>query len=422
MEKKLTDQELEKIEDFKNLAQKFYNHNNNQVRTNTINALFENIKKYYLEYKDEVADIPIQTESYKYHLLQPQNGKYELLDFLINRAISNIENIDIGEENAYDHAKILQINPNRYNEYIDKIEPEIIQKMKKKSLFHETNHALQALDIINDDDIHNGRIQSISLAEKIAYANQTLRKKYPNLLKPTSIKNKKTKQLSDYFATPFSLGAFYSEGTAEMYATLFSGLYEKNMSYYPTKIYENVYIITPNYLNGYAPFCRFFYYLRNLVSKESMFSSVFLGSQKALIEFSLENSAEINKVFNKSTSIKQHLETINKNREKNQIEKIQTDTPAQKMNALFHLASYGFMYSTPSKETLEAQESLDKIFLEAYKKKIATSNYNIDEMLNQLQVAYLSSMITLSNDKSKWYSSEVKEEYKKLIKQLIYRK
>ena len=66
--------EQEKINDFKQITSVFLNSENDPEKEKVIDAIFINIEKYYEEFKEEVPFIPVELESYQYHLLQPVNG------------------------------------------------------------------------------------------------------------------------------------------------------------------------------------------------------------------------------------------------------------------------------------------------------------------------------------------------------------
>lgn len=74
---------IEKIDDFKKVFVELNNEQNDSNKLVLINALFDNVRKNYEEYKDIFNEIPVEYEPYKYHLIRPSNGRYDLLDFLL---------------------------------------------------------------------------------------------------------------------------------------------------------------------------------------------------------------------------------------------------------------------------------------------------------------------------------------------------
>ena len=342
-----------KIEDFRSITSVFLNSENNPEKEKVIDAIFLNIEKYYEEFKEDVPFIPEKLESYQYHLLQPENGSYSLLDFLINRALTNIEGIYINDNtNSFDHAKIVNINIERYKSY-NNLSKEFIDMQKLKSRLHETSHAIHAQDIQNDNMYHSGKKcidNKYNLKQKVKYL-QKYKDRYPNLL-DLNIKDLLSSYSPDYFSQPFNT-PLASEGITEMYATLFSGLFNQEL-YGTVKIGNNLYVQTPNYLNGYASFTRFYYHLRNLVSKKSLFSSIFFSTDTAIKEFSENNSMEIIEFWEKSEFLEQEIQKVNIERSKLKIEKIRTKSSKDKLNVLLMEASYRYIESSPNKASEEA--------------------------------------------------------------------
>ena len=410
----------EKINDFKSITRVFLNSENNPEKEKVIDAIFLNIEKYYEEFKDEVPYIPAELESYQYHLLQPVNGSYSLLDFLINRALTNIEGIYINDStNCFDHAKIVEINIERYEGY-NNLSKEFLDMQKLKSRLHETSHAIHAQDIQNDNMYHPGRKcidNKYNLEQKVNYL-QKYKDRYPNLL-DLSNKNIPASYNTDYFSQPF-YSQSASEGITEMYATLFSGLYNQEL-YGIVKIGNDICIPAPNYLNGYASFTRFYYHLRNLVSKKSLFSSIFFSTDEAIKEFSENNSTEITESWEQSKFLEREIQQINITRSKFQIEKISTQSPEDKLNVLLMEASYEYMEDSPNEVSEEAQLILDKIFLEAYKKKIA-QGYNPENLKNKLEISALLSPMIYDEKTGEWEPTEIAGEYFDLYQKVMEEK
>lgn len=418
----------EKLNDFKLMFKQLINLNNDQNIDEVIEALFLNIEKYYLEFGDSIKSIPVRFEPYKFHILQPINGRYSLLDFLINRAFSNIDDINAyADQNGFDNAKFLLINPHRYDEYVGKYDFDFLEKQKLKSKLHETGHALQALDVVNDGNIHQRNVSNykvVPLVQKVRFINRKLGHKYPNLLKEYMLNGVEQTSKSEYFSVPFNNNSLCSEGLDEMYAILFSGLYDEiNKFDYVEIMPEKVYSTAPNHFNGYAPFCRFFYYLRCLSSKESLFMSTFLASEKALEEFASKNEKLINYWWNYEDlkSVREKVNSFNEARKKYNSPLFLTDTAKDKLSLLLYFSSYSYVYNSSNIEDhcLDAQIALDWIFFRAFEQKYMSNNYNYDEFLQQLQIAYNSSMMVLDDDGKSFRPSKVKEGYKYLIQHLL---
>ena len=205
-----------------------------------------------------------------------------------------------------------------------------------------------------------------------------------------------------------------------MYATLFSGLYNQEV-YGIVKLGNDIGVPAPNYLNGYASFTRFYYHLRNLVSKKSLFSSIFFSTEEAIKEFSENNSMEITEFWEKREFLEQELQEINIARSKLKIEKISTQSPEDKLNFLLMEASYGHIKSSPNKASEEAQLMLDKIFLKAYKKKIV-QGYNTEDLLANLDISMQLSPMIYDEKTGEWEPTEIPVEYFDLYQKVLEEK
>ncbi len=420
MKKTLTQSEEEKISDFKKLYSSFVNPSQDPALESVVDALFLNVEKFYLEFKDEVPYVSTQDEQYPFHLLQPQDGKYQLLDFLINRAITNAERIVLGTDNCFDASKVVEINVDRYKKYESNHPKQFIDKQKLKSKLHETSHAIKGIDYVNDGCIHPARknFGKGVLQKRVIAAQNALGRKYPNILTLDKVNSAKERFSSAYLASSFN-DTICSEGSTEMYAVLFSGLIPETVNAGVVNVGNGKYVIVPNKFNGYSPFQRFFYHLRNNVSKEAMFSSLFLGTQAALIEFAQNNAEDIENSWEQSSIIKQHIEEMNAFRRQNNISEVPTDTSADKLWSLFQQASYDFIYSKNIKRsTEEAQEILDSLFLSAYKKKISTSSYDPEEMKNHVGIAFNLSVVGYDPITRSYISPPIREEYRELYEKM----
>ena len=205
-----------------------------------------------------------------------------------------------------------------------------------------------------------------------------------------------------------------------MYATLFSGLYNQEV-YGIVKIGNDICVPAPNYLNGYASFTRFYYHLRNLVSKKSLFSSIFFSTEEAIKEFSENNSMEITEFWEKREFLEQEIQKINITRSKLKIEKISTQSPEDKLNFLLMEASYGYIESSPNKASEEAQLMLDKIFLKAYKKKIV-QGYNPEDLLASLDISMQLSPMIYDEKTGEWEPTEIAVEYFDIYQKVLEEK
>ena len=181
----ISNSDREKLNDFKLMFKQLINLNNDKNIDEVIEALFFNIEKYYLEFGDSIKSIPVRFEPYKFHILQPADGRYSLLDFLINRAFSNIYEIkyhnDIKENNNeniccyYQNDKSLEFNFDKYIKDFEENNYEVNYSLKEFQLLimlHETGHSLQELDVMNDKRIHEPVDTNLNLFQKEKLAPQ----------------------------------------------------------------------------------------------------------------------------------------------------------------------------------------------------------------------------------------------------------
>ena len=202
-----------------------------------------------------------------------------------------------------------------------------------------------------------------------------------------------------------------------MYEFLFSGLYDVVNKFNHFEIMSGkAFSVPTTYIDYYDPVmfysCRFFYYLRFLCSKESFFRSTFLGSNKVLEEFASKYGNLIDYWWNR--------EELKSLREKNKLRNnkewsLDSET---KLELLLDdaIRSRGFNVNDCH---LNAQNALDWIFFKAFEQKFMSNNYNYDEFLKQLLIAYNSSIIFLDRNGKNYRPSSVREGYMYLIQHLI---
>ena len=87
----LSEKELDEVLDFEEIYKKILNPDNNSNLDFLITLIFTVIIKMYLDYKEVYPFIPSNEVKYSNYFTQPVDGKYSLLDFLINVLIENIQ-------------------------------------------------------------------------------------------------------------------------------------------------------------------------------------------------------------------------------------------------------------------------------------------------------------------------------------------
>ncbi len=355
----LTNSQKERLNDFKNYMMKF--NKNDEYLTFVIDTIFENVEKNYEEFSDEISKISVQYENDKLNILPPENGYYSLLDFLLNRVFKNILIVSLkpGVGNFYEfvHGELI-IDTCRYDEYYKTcnsngerlFSDDFLLHQKKKSIMHESGHALQCkrekcCDISYFSILAN-QLQSL-FGHKYNFNNYFC-----------NISNR-------FFIIPFGKNSLLREGLNEMYASLFSGVQGYNLN---LSLAESLYTrnrrkdadgkvrtsAKKNCFNAYSH-DRYFYQMRALVSKQSIFNSMYFGKNDMIDEFYNTYKEIINKhVKNADSDIKDQIAYF-------------TDDNIIKI-LLTHLGSC-YLHDKP--EVYKYEKILDSIFLEAFEKKIS---------------------------------------------------
>jgi len=417
----MTDSEKAKIIDFREAYRRIMNPNNDEEINKIINALFYNVACNYEEYHSDVPYVSMSKESYKFHILKPINGQYSLLDFLLNRAISNVDGIKVEPGgNAYSSRKVLFIDDKRYESVRSKYDEDFIKRQYGKSKLHETGHALQTWDTINDVSIHsrNSIIGGYScfhgFFEKIKGFESILGHKYANMLHLSEIINaSQTIQSKINKGYPFNNG-WVSEGATEYFAVKYAKLYEdvKNFKWtvISCKPHEKIFgIFTPNPENGYAHSTKFIYHLENLVSKSAMFDSRFFESEEVFREFAKKYENQIEKGYGQVS--KQYPQYFPDNG--NAYSKFK----AIFKNAFNHEAIYG-ENDLRREETLAAHQCLDIIFLYAYEQEYSRGKIHRDRMLEILKMSYIFAPLKYEYANNEFIATPIKECYKEFYESL----
>ena len=403
----LTRLEREKINDFKQVYKELMNVNNNLMVNDIIDALFFNVECYYLEFKDVINTIATNDETYKYHILQPVNGEYSLLDFLINRAITNIETIVL-DENAFDKAKLLHIDPKRYDRYKEQYDydSQFLKLQQLKSYLHETSHAMHGFDTLNDNKIHRGRFSESTLLERVNYFYNRLGRKYSNIINPDIVMKADTIFEPKYFNNAMA-NKDYDEGITEMYAVKYSGLL--NQTHFETHfLTDKLNIPVPNPMNEYSKYMRFFYHLSNLTPKFEVFSSLFFENKCLIKSFSYMYEEIINKYW-----IDHNLDLHFGN----------FKTSEERINVLLEKAIYYItaqqdinqLNSSEKDKVVLATLILDNLFVDCYKKKMEIDRFeNLEEKEIELKNCYNMSPVKKNKTTGGFENSNTRNSYKEL--------
>ncbi len=380
----MSGEERQKLEDFKEVFKQLSLYGDKKTKeeiSKAVDLIFQNIEDYYLEFKEDIPYVSVEDEPYPYHILRPIDGKYFLLDFLINRAFSNINGIDFKEDESYFSTdKILHLKENPFPQHQ---ETDDLKRQVKKCHLHTIGHALQAIDAQQDGFIHLGRwgnANLLSFEKRVQIIYKNLGTKYPTILRPSLFYHFKEQYTKDPFLPPFQEETF-KEGISEMYACEFAGLYQQCR---PIKISSKIRIQVPDPMNGYASFTRFFYHLRMLTNKKDLFYSTFCAGEDALLTFAEDFTEEIENVYQKSPLLQEKIKEVRE-------EDFPLENAFQKLKATLLLACQDvWEHDSLLEASLIAQQALDKIFALAYVKKLKTSPSEKDILSKMEMAAYLS--------------------------------
>lgn len=307
-----TDYASQKINDFKQAYKVAMNPFENKAVDDVIDSLFENVSCYYEQYRDSIAVVPTVIENYRYHLIQPTESikAYELLDFLINRAISNLDGIELTTEDSSYKNRRLSFNASKYREYERYGDEELVADARRKTLLKETGKVLYSYDFSDDKTLHTSldcsKPSGFTPTKKIGCFIGCLKSKYPDMLTVDEVINAvKNYDCNDTGSIPFN-SEVLALTAQEYYSTKFADMFgrEKIKLYKPLitahingEKRRKMIVITPNSLSRFAGGGRFIYHLENLVNKPAMFSSMFFGREDAIKEFAFNYKECVDKVW-----------------------------------------------------------------------------------------------------------------------------
>lgn len=296
--KNLKLEEAHKLLDFQKVFNQNINPNNDQEIKAVSYLLFFTVAKVYLNYKDACPTVSVEDDPYKYYVIQPTNGNYQLLDYLINKLIDTVQKIEISNSNQYVYGhKILHLNNSRYGDIGDNISTDYdinsynleIAKLYLKSISHELGHALHCYHYEDNDGLiipagyatYYEKVYNRK-ATKNDFVNRI--KNYEKLsLKYNIIKvDEKTPVITSHNCPPSETIGWdnrdveeaFTEMEAEDYANLDNPFtrYIDNNILFISKTLDNGYTLGANYLRSYL----------NIIPKKDQFKVAFLGKDPTI--------------------------------------------------------------------------------------------------------------------------------------------
>ncbi len=155
MIEKLTDQEKSKIKDFMDIYRNYLNPNQNDEIDTIIDYIIDSLIRVYLEYKNVIPFVSVEDDNYGYYIIKPVDGKYSLLDYLINTVIQNLDSILLVEDRMCCNYNLLKKKMFINRKNVMSLNPSVFDTMKgtidrkrylelyyKKTLYHEIGHML----------------------------------------------------------------------------------------------------------------------------------------------------------------------------------------------------------------------------------------------------------------------------------------
>ena len=307
-----TDYASQKIKDFKYAYKVAMNPFENKAVDEIIDAMFDNVGCFYVQFRDSISVVPTVIETYKYHLIEPkaESKSYDLLDFLINRAITNLDKIELTTEDSSYKDRKLSFNTGKYREYERYDNSELTDAAKLKTMLKETGKVLASYDFGDDKTLHTSldcsRPNGFTPTKKLGSFIGCLRSKYPEMLTVDQVNNAiKNYDCNDTASVPFN-SEVLALTAHEYYSTKHANMFgEENKQFYKPLVIaklsgdknKKMIALTPNSLSRFAGGGRFFYHMENLVGKPAMFASMFFGREDAIREFACNYKSHIDKVW-----------------------------------------------------------------------------------------------------------------------------
>lgn len=165
---KLNEEERTKIEEFMSIFREYLNPKHLDEINEVIDYMIDELVKVYLDYKDVVPSISVEDDVYSFYIIKPKNGKYSLLDYLINTVIQNLDSIEFVQGNVHSNYNMLKkkiiicksnimsvhdsvFDTNRKN--LNK--EEYLKLFFKNALYHEIGHMLHyKIDEVLDNTVY----------------------------------------------------------------------------------------------------------------------------------------------------------------------------------------------------------------------------------------------------------------------------
>lgn len=344
MYEKLTNEQKSKLNDFMDIYRKYLNPNNNDEIDTIIDYIIDSIVKVYLEYKKVVPYVSVEDDKYQYYILKPIDGKYDLLDYLINTAIQNLDSIVLLEDKKACNYNplmkkilirknnVMSLNPSVFDTMTGKIDREkFMELLYKHMIYHEIGHVLHyKINNIEENTVYvpsdylslsgfpplkkrmSQNVKKAEIERRNAIVKESAKEKIKNrislysvlsdkydVLKADEIDNCEIKvetpdiKYQEIIIPPLLYLNPVEEAFTECDAQIYSGLFENNVfdldnsgnlhCFYLT--IDDEHVLMTYSPTEYAFSSSIAFALKECISKEAYFRTIFLGKKELFLDF-----------------------------------------------------------------------------------------------------------------------------------------
>ena len=345
MFEKLSNEEKIKIMDFMEIYGKYVNPDSDNEINRIVDYVFDTIIKVYFEYKDVAPFISVEDDNYEYYIIKPNNGKYSLLDYLLNTVIQNLDSIELIDGSMPSNYNMLKkkisINKKHTTSFHDSVFDQIKQQLDrskykelfyKNAIYHEIGHMLhykinnivpQTVYVPHDymslscfpplkkrmsekaKKVETEKRREIvkksakeKIKKRISIYYDNLSNKY-DVLNPNDIDNCDLAvegpghKFEEIMIPPFFYLNPIDEAFSECDAQVYSGIFENDIFKMKDENYMDCFYIpidSEHVIMTYSPsaYCTsasIGFALKECISKQSYFRTMFLGKDDLFVEF-----------------------------------------------------------------------------------------------------------------------------------------
>ena len=287
----LFESDYEIIEDFYNAVSRSFNPKNKKNYQNIIDATFDVLTNFYDTFKDSVPSVSMSLEKYKHHLIYPKNRKFTLLDFLLNRCISNFlitdfDNMSINYDGYLYQMKI-------YEYYFDSINKYYVDKIQRKEFMAFGYQILTTFDNEENGCVHSIR-DEIKTRNIIGDLLSKLKGKY-DILRESKVD---ALNISEPEKIAYSFNDRIINNAFREYVALdCSKLLDSYVDFSLRQTCGLLYSNGPDYLDDECNYYRFAFHISNFVSRKDLFYSMFFGNSEVIDNLYIENKKILDKKY-----------------------------------------------------------------------------------------------------------------------------